>query len=54
MATHQNRAAGSVDGIVHAQCRDNARDNKQRATKSSGSGKGFVTAVLDAAAHLGR
>jgi len=50
MATHQNRSARTVEGIVHAQC----REDRHHKTSTSKTDKGIVSALLDAAAHLGR
>jgi hypothetical protein len=54
MATHQNRSARTVEGIVSAQCREDR--HHQDKTRGGGDGKsgGIVKSLLDAAAHLGR
>lgn len=52
MATHQNRSARTVEGIVAAQCRED-RHHKDK-PRDTGKGGGLVKGLLDAAAHLGR
>lgn len=55
MVRHKNIAAGDLDGIVRAQSSGKHDPPRKSSGGSSGnSGKGLVTTLLDAAAHLGR